>query len=62
MKGKPGFHTTVYEEDLTETTGGDPRYKYVVIGFRGTSYRVPANPGKRPRRRKGESPLDPLPE
>jgi hypothetical protein len=29
-----------------------------VVGFKGTTYRIPVNPGKRPRRKKGESPLD----
>ncbi len=58
MKGRPGFETTLYEEDLVRR-GPPPPYRYVNIGFKGVTYRFPVNPGKRPRRKPGESPLDP---
>ncbi len=58
MKHHPNAVTTIYEEDLKEGRTGDPRYKDVPYGFTGVTHRVPVNPGKRPRRKKGESPLD----
>jgi hypothetical protein len=58
MKGHPGFHTTIYEDDVNDVSRPDPRIKGIrVVGFKGTTFRAPVNPGKRPRRKKGESPL-----
>jgi hypothetical protein len=58
---KPGwenYQTTVYEDDLI-WRGPPPQYRSILVGFKGVTVRLPANPGKRPRRKPGESPLDP---
>jgi hypothetical protein len=50
--------TTIYEEDIKEIGGGNPRFRYLPSSdFRGTVSRIPFAKGPRPRRKKGESPL-----
>jgi len=54
-------HTTLYEEDLEyfRQNAAKSDIKIVNVGFVGVKIPVEVNPGKRPRRKKGESPLDP---
>jgi hypothetical protein len=61
VKEYRGYSTTIYEEDLKDVHG-DPQFKYIRIAREGTSYRIRPNPGKRPKRKPGESPLDPRSE
>jgi hypothetical protein len=62
VKDNPGFNTSIYAEDVKDVGGGDPRAKYRPAEVKGSLYRFPVNPGKRPKRKPGESPLDPRSE
>jgi hypothetical protein len=58
VKAHDGIFTTIYEDDLKNVGGGDPRIRrYISIGFKGKVMKVRPNPGKRPPRKPGESPL-----
>jgi len=54
VKPKIKVNISIYEEDLKDVGGDGLHHKYVVLGFKGRSYRVPVNPGKRPPRKPGE--------
>jgi hypothetical protein len=53
---------SIYEEDIEEAreSARSSKVKLTVIGFVGTITKAKARPGKRPRRRPGQSPLDPV--
>jgi len=60
MTRRRGVTTTIYEGDAEFVGGGDPRIHYVPAGdFKRSTYKFKPNPGRRPRRKPGESPLDP---
>jgi hypothetical protein len=52
---------SIYEEDLEDARRNSTGQKVTVIGFVGTIIKVKARPGKRPRRKPGQSPLDLIP-
>ena len=51
---------SIYEEDLEDARRNSKGQKVTVIGFVGTVIKEKAKPGKRPRRKPGQSPLDPI--
>jgi hypothetical protein len=51
---------SIWEEDVEEARRNSKGQKVTVIGFVGTVIKVKINPGKRPRRKPGQSPLDPI--
>jgi hypothetical protein len=52
---------SIYEEDLEDARRNSTGRKVTVIGFVGTTFKVKARPGKRPRRKPGQSPFDLIP-
>ncbi len=51
---------SIYEEDLEDARRNSTGRKVTLIGFVGTITKVKAKPGKRPRRKPGQSPFDPI--